>query len=538
LLANAWFFVFAPNLVAHIFVVDLFSVQLTKQHSLYFFDLNSKFYVTFKNLSRIRTFFFGSSAVRQFASKFRYISIVVVFLTFVMCEKKSDVSFTEDFSDTQVQTDNRDPIDTNIHKTVEVYMGMLWIKSYDDVEGIMNYLDYLSIDSSENSTAEDFLISRNEQFPVGLISPSLLKWSKGFNFSSYIEPLHESYLKVYNNPALQVNLDSFLFKDVAIGSILNSNREVRIGSLIYKYVDSYRFCIIKYDDIESLTSLRSMVSYDVMPSSYRILLVDYRNSVIFEKYKQLEGLNRVGEDIVIEERGGFDCDPNFDLASAITFYENGEIRLSLDNTWPFVDIDWDGDGLFDQTLPAGAGGASYIFPSPTSSGSYKICVRVSLPNCKKTYCTTLKGLCGKPVQQKEEWVEYASVQLGTSCGRSKRLHMMAGFANLGFGFRTTVYNENEEFVNSKWRARKAVYLTASTETLHHNKSCVRASWNIFVGGGNTKRVHRNGLSGSSAGDPYTMKDEDFRAHFTVKEVVKPCCVCSEITTDFDYIMVR
>jgi hypothetical protein len=59
--------------VVHVFVVDLFSVQLTKQHALYFFDLNSKFYVILRTIFGVRHFSspvrqFASSPVRQFAS--------------------------------------------------------------------------------------------------------------------------------------------------------------------------------------------------------------------------------------------------------------------------------------------------------------------------------------------------------------------------------------------------------------------------------------------------------------------------------------
>jgi hypothetical protein len=181
--------------------------------------------------------------------------------------------------------------------------GMLYFPNYDELAHVISSLDAIS---------EDPIMNNNRLSELGLTrfmpnvpeEPMLDVFNARFNMHPLRHTLEEIERLADENDSddsdntsdeYDISADHVLFWDESFGSVINQNHEIRVGNLIYKYIDDNRTLVFNANNSDLLNLIRTSSDPYNLPEQFNLFKIDERKEEALAFYKRLENANRSGE---------------------------------------------------------------------------------------------------------------------------------------------------------------------------------------------------------------------------------------------------
>lgn len=179
---------------------------------------------------------------------------------------------------------------------VTVVDGMLYFPSYDELYQVINSLDTLAYDEEKNLEVLNILGFEDFEFDGAPEAPILNEFNGRFGITTLREKLE--YLEKQEDETgqdLSQEIDKVVFWEPVLGSLINLKNEIRIGNLIYKYLDEDRTVIFRSGDQSLLNLIRTTEDPFTLQNQYNFFKIDGRKSTDRDLYKKIEAANMNGD---------------------------------------------------------------------------------------------------------------------------------------------------------------------------------------------------------------------------------------------------
>ena len=251
------------------------------------------------------------------------------------CKKQSDILSSSESVRNNIISERTDA--DFARSTTDVYVdnGVLCFKDSATLEAVLKSSDMLGQDSAfnRNYLASKGVLSYNspedEAFPY---DPAYHAFNHRFaNFTSLYEHVENQEFNFLANGGNVDDIPEPDIDDDDLQVILNQYKEVKVGNLIYKYIDEDRFFVVTGSDFSRLPVLRALNNPLAAKRLKNAVLIDSRVKEDMMLY----------DNIVIKSKPGIDCN----CAAFMKITKLGASTYSVENISIFyhcqqTDIVW------------------------------------------------------------------------------------------------------------------------------------------------------------------------------------------------------
>lgn len=286
------------------------------------------------------------------AAKYKFIMAFFILTILFSCRKEKAFSDSET-SSTDISSVVSRSGDDNYALTsteIQVWNGMYYFPSYEVLENTLTSLESLNENKEVEAasiTALGFLERQDEGVPD---EPALEVFNRRFIVKTLRQQMEDIGKLEDSGVVGNEEIDKVLIWDAVLGSIVNQQNEVRIGNLIYKYVDDNKTLVFRADP-NLLQLVRTSPDIYNLPERFNLFMIDARKSEDLYLYDKIEAANRNGG---CEFGVTWSNDSNHFYFHSYGYFPTGE-----QVTWKIIDGNGGtiysivGSQTFDYVLPTG-----------------------------------------------------------------------------------------------------------------------------------------------------------------------------------------
>lgn len=170
--------------------------------------------------------------------------------------------------------------------------GMYVFGTYSSMEHVVYSLESMMGDENLNHQSLSELGFSSEEDNGAPIQPVLEKFNRRFTVSTSRQKTEQIINGIAAETLPESELEKVVVGDPVLGSVLNQDNEVQIGSLVYKYLDAYRTLVFHPS---LLATVHASSSPWDLPEQFNLFKLDNRKQEDTDLYKGIESANAGGE---------------------------------------------------------------------------------------------------------------------------------------------------------------------------------------------------------------------------------------------------